>query len=249
MFGFKAVKHDFTAQNDFRYTISETYNLPKDPKLCKTGFHFCKIPLLVFEYYNHSDDRYLLVEATGTIDSDNIKCCTNQLKIIKEIDRETFMSETFHLEFFKDNSHLITNDNKDILLKYAAHNGHLKIVKYLIETHNCDPHVNSESALRCAAHNGHLKIVKYLIETHNCDPHVNSESALRWAAENGHLKIVKYLIETHNCDPHVYKELALRWAAENGHLVVVQYLIEKCLCDPHVNNEQALQYAELGSST
>ena len=245
MIGFKAVNHDFTAQNGFKYTIGETYNLPPGdyPKLCNNGFHFCAIPLCVFDFYNKPDDKFLLVEATGTIKSDEIKYCTNQLKIVKEINRETFMSESFHLESFKVHSNLITNDNKDILLKYAAEKGYFEIVKYLIEECNCDPHLCLEHALRRAVRNGHFEIVKYLIETHHCDPHVESEDALRWAVENGHLKIVKYLIETHKCDPHINSEYALRLASRNGHLEIVQYLIETHHCDPHVNEELALRLA------
>ena len=248
MFGFKAVNHDLSANNNFMYTIGETYNLPKDikPKLCKQGFHFCKIPLYVFQYYNNSDDRYLLVEATGTIDSDHIKCCTNQLKIIKEINRETFLSELFNLEFFKNHYNLITNDNKLLLFEWTCKKGHLKMMKYFIEEHNCDPHVDFDLPLKFAAEYGHLKIVKYLIETHNCDPHVNKECFLRLAAEKGHLEIVKYLIERCMCDPHVSdiwgsKEAVLQSAVIYGHLEVVQYLIGVCKCDPH--SEKALRWA------
>ena len=241
MFGFKAVKNDYTAHNNFKYTIGETYTLSTKPTLCNNGFHFCKIPLLVFEFYHNPDDRYLLVEATGTIVSDDIKYCTNQLKIVKEIDREIFISESFHFYFLQEHSNLITNDNY-ILLKLGAEKGYFEIVKYLIETH-CDPHVNSEEPLQWAVINGHFEIVKYLIEVCNCDTHVNEELPLQWAAEYGHLEVVKYLIEKHNCDPHVNSEYALRWAAKNGHLKVLKYLIEECKCDPHVKSEEALRCA------
>ena len=246
MIGFKAVNHDLTGYNNFKYTIDETYDLSTKPTLCKTGFHFCQIPLFVFNFYNNPDDRYLLVEATGTIVSDEIKCCTNQLKIVKEIDRETFLSESFHLDFLQYHCDLITNKNKNILLNLVVDNGHghLEIVKYLIETHNAQ--VYSKLVLERAVQNGHLEVVKYLIEKCKyliekclCNPYVKNELLID-SAENGHLELVKYFIETHKCDPHVYSEEALRLAAKNGHIEIVKYLIETNKCDPHVLNEEAL---------
>lgn len=47
-------------------------------------------------------------------------------------------------------------------LRYAAHNGHLLIVRYLIER-GANLHANNEWwALQYASHNGHLPVVQYL---------------------------------------------------------------------------------------
>ena len=43
----------------------------------------------------------------------------------------------------------------------AVKNGHLEVVKFLIE-HGADVHVFNDWALACAAKNGHLEVVKCL---------------------------------------------------------------------------------------
>jgi ankyrin repeat protein len=47
-------------------------------------------------------------------------------------------------------------------LRVAALNGHLEIVKYLVE-HGADIHIWEDEALRVASFNGHLEVVKYLL--------------------------------------------------------------------------------------
>ena len=96
--------------------------------------------------------------------------------------------------------------NKKIL-RLAAKNGHLDVIKYLVDGVNkgrashvflveqgADLHTENEEALRSAANNGHLDVVKYLVEQ-GADLHDEDEEALRLAAINGHLDVVKYLIE------------------------------------------------------
>src|SRR3990167_3204551 len=48
-------------------------------------------------------------------------------------------------------------------LRLAVLNGHLSIVKYLINQ-GANIHINNEEALRWAAESGHLSVVKYLVE-------------------------------------------------------------------------------------
>ena len=83
----------------------------------------------------------------------------------------------------------------------ASHNGHLAIVKYLVDTHHCDPQVKADdnwTPLHLAAQNGHLELVKYIIEDQNCDPNCKDNEGdvpLHFASHNGHLAIVKYLVD------------------------------------------------------
>ena len=48
-------------------------------------------------------------------------------------------------------------------IKYAAANGHLEIVKYLIEQ-GADIHAENDWAIRYAAEYGHFEVVKFLVE-------------------------------------------------------------------------------------
>jgi len=84
--------------------------------------------------------------------------------------------------------------SNDFLLRWAAKNGYLKIVKY---------------------------IVKYSV-VQGDDINVLDE-ALHWAAENGQLEIVKYLVEQ-DADIHSWNDYALRWAFKNGHHEVAEFL-------------------------
>jgi hypothetical protein len=83
--------------------------------------------------------------------------------------------------------------NGDEAARWAARNGHLHMVKYLIEDQRADPHANGDEAMNWAAGNGHLHVVKYLIERHNADPHALDDWPMRSAAANGHLHVVEHL--------------------------------------------------------
>jgi len=116
-----------------------------------------------------------------------------------------------------------THENNDSALRWAAFDGDLDVVKYLIDK-GADIHANDDNALKQAASRGHLEVVKYLVEK-GANIHADNNDSLRWAASNGHLEVVKYLVEQ-GADIHAENEKALRWAVRNGHLEVIKYLIE-----------------------
>ena len=129
----------------------------------------------------------------------------------------------------------------DVALRWASKNGHLEIVKYLVEQ-GADIHtqIDVNDALIKAILNGHLEVVRYLIE-HGADIHAQNDSALRWASHNGHLEVVKHLVE-HGADVHAEDDHALRLASEHGHLDIVKYLTEHG-ADVHAENDDALKEA------
>ena len=86
--GYKAFNEDWTCRG-FQYEIGKTYTMKEKPKCCNQGFHFCTNIADCFKYYanNPESTKIALVEALGDIDKedDASKCCTNKIKIVKEI--------------------------------------------------------------------------------------------------------------------------------------------------------------------
>ena len=127
------------------------------------------------------------------------------------------------------------NVDEDEALSLACENGHLNVVKYLVEN-GANIHVGIERPLRSACREGHLKVVKYLVEHGANIRETNDEYALVVAAEEGHLAVVQYLVEQGAHIQGQYNE-ALRSACRYGHLAVVQYLVEQG-ADIQVNDDE-----------
>ena len=102
------------------------------------------------------------------------------------------------------NNELLNDIHSGIIvaLQRASQNGHLEVVKYLINlglnsNNELLNDIRSEDnyALRYAACNGHFEVVKYLISFGLTIDDIRSRNmrALQLAAHNGHLEVVKYL--------------------------------------------------------
>ena len=101
----------------------------------------------------------------------------------------------------------------DESLRLSAENGHIDMVKYLVEN-GADIHAQNDESLRLSAKNGHLGVVKYLVEN-GADVHADDDCALYLSACNGHLEVVRLLLENgakqsvlfEKCDkPRIMKE-------------------------------------------
>ena len=117
----------------------------------------------------------------------------------------------------------------------------LRVVKYLIETVNCDPVCVDEAGctpLHYACHGGHMPVVKYLIETVHCDPMCVDSSGwtpLHAACSGGYVLVAEYLIVTAHCDPMCVDRSGctpLHAACSGGHVWAAAHLIEAAQCDP-----------------
>ena len=112
-------------------------------------------------------------------------------------------------------------------LHRAAQNGHVAIVKELLDASN----IHGWTALQWVARNGYVGIVKELLDEANVD--VNAEDSHGWtalhqAARNGHVAIVKELLDAANVDVNAKDSdgwTALHWAAQNGHVANVKELL------------------------
>ena len=132
-------------------------------------------------------------------------------------------------------------------LHIACANGHLTIVRYLLEGQHCDQEVkdkDQQTPLHYASKYGHIDIVQYLIHR---QPHINGDSIkdvhgmtpLHYASKSGHVNIVQcFYSHSSKCDLEVrdeHQRAPLHYASQYGHTKVVQYLSSKH--DPNVVDE------------
>ena len=146
---------------------------------------------------------------------DKIQLKEHALELLNE---DNFEGLIILVDVLKDTDFKIKD--KEVCLKWAAQNGHLSIVKNLVE-HGANIHVTNNHALRWASENGHLDVVKYLVEK-GANVRTVDDFPVKIAAIKGRLDILKYLVES----GAYINNYALRRSAENGHLEVVKYLVE-----------------------
>ena len=85
MIAYKVFNPDWTCRG-FKYQIGKTYEEEASPSICGRGFHFCKNLVDCFNYYDFDPkNKVAEIEALGGIPGGDDKCCTNKIKIVKEI--------------------------------------------------------------------------------------------------------------------------------------------------------------------
>ena len=127
------------------------------------------------------------------------------------------------------------------LLRIASREGHLCVVRYLVEDHGCDPSCKDDEGitpLYFACQEGHMDIVSYLITEAHCDPNCTSKdgrTCLHAASIGNRLDVSKYLHRNKSCQivPDSHGKTPLHYAAAGGHVDVLMYLIEHMKCDPN----------------
>jgi hypothetical protein len=92
MRGYKITRIDGTSFADpkIKFEVGKTYKIDADQvELCKTGFHYCPIPVYCYNYNKHMSDehyKYFEVEHIGSIlVCDRIKCASNMIRVVREI--------------------------------------------------------------------------------------------------------------------------------------------------------------------
>ena len=71
----------------FQYEVGKEYNMDGGIKYCNRGFHACKFPLEVWDYYDMLNSRFAEVEQSGEIDEEekSTKVCSSHIKIKAEL--------------------------------------------------------------------------------------------------------------------------------------------------------------------
>lgn len=114
-------------------------------------------------------------------------------------------------------------------LHAACGNGHMEIVKYLVENgydmDNLDGHKNP--ALYYAVAKGYLEIVDYLVNK-GAKPYTrdNYIVGLNEALKNGHFETVRYLLNRYT-PKNIHRRNVLEYPSKRGDLEMVKYLVSK----------------------
>lgn len=71
----------------FQYEVGKEYDMDGDIQCCKCGFHACKSPLEVWNYYDMLTSRFAEVEQSGKISTEDnsTKVCSSHIKIKAEL--------------------------------------------------------------------------------------------------------------------------------------------------------------------
>ena len=124
-------------------------------------------------------------------------------------------------------------------LLYASQDGHLKIVRCLVERGganvNAAKSTSGYTALMCASQEGHLEIVRCLVERGganvNAAKTTDGMTALMWASQKGHLEIARFLVQREGANVNAARTTdgvtALMLASKNGHSEIVRLLVER----------------------
>lgn len=110
--------------------------------------------------------------------------------------------------------------DRNLAFLLATKNGHVEIVRLLLNDGKVDPRARGNFAFQLAAEDRQVEIVRLLLEDGRVDPTAYSNYAFRWAAENEHYKVVELLLK----DSRIKKsENFPRLAAKKAYLKADKY--------------------------
>ena len=98
---YKAFDKNMQCRN-FQYEVGKEYEMDGEIKCCNRGFHACKSPMEVWDYYDMLNSRYAEVEQFGKIDEElnSTKVCSSHIKIKAELNLSDIIN--IGVEWLKD---------------------------------------------------------------------------------------------------------------------------------------------------
>lgn len=136
----------------FQYEVGKEYKMDGNIKCCDRGFHACKSPMEVWDYYDMLKSRYAEVEQSGKIDTEenSTKVCSSRIKIKAELKLADIIN--IGVEWLKD----ITSPSKvktDSTLSSSGYNAKIGSSGYNAKIDN----TGEDSVIMCAGNNSSAK--------------------------------------------------------------------------------------------
>ena len=130
---YKAFDKNMQCRN-FQYEVGKEYEMDGEINCCNRGFHACKSPMEVWDYYDILNSRYAEVEQSGKIDEEenSTKVCSSHIKIKAELKLADIIK--VGVEWLKDitspskvNADGALNDNGDRKKQIGSSGNYAKI--------------------------------------------------------------------------------------------------------------------------
>ena len=141
-------------------------------------------------------------------------------------------------------------DRCDTPLASAVNNGHINIVRRLLEVPEMKLDIDDcrgNTALHYACDDNRVSIIRLLCQDSRCSPDiVNKKNRLGWtplmvAVHGGHLDIVRILLEHPGIKLNITRnpgETALHYACDHNRVSIIKLLCQDSRCSPGVINKK-----------
>jgi len=204
--------------NNLRKTTQEFLHLVEEIEKDQEYWRKRLSSYLEFDVFNRADNSWkIMYNKVLKYKKDFYKMVKlNYVEIVAGLIKEGF-----------DPSH---NDNYAIQL--ASRNGHLEVVKLLLQDPRVDPSADDNYAIELAFRKGHLEVVKLLLQDPRVDPSADDNYAIQQASKNGLLEVVKLLLQDPRVNPSANNNYAIRNALMYAHFEVIKLLLQA----PRVRN-------------
>jgi serine/threonine protein kinase len=130
---------------------------------------------------------------------------------------------------------LVMNKYGWTAVHFAAYNGHLNVLKELLDTYHCDPNMKGKhkwTPVFVGARGGQMDIVKYLITEKQCfasDLTEDGRNILTAAARSGNAMLINWIMDVCQIEPVVTKfgQSVLFPIARSGNIDIFDRIVER----------------------
>lgn len=148
---YKAFDKDMQC-HDFQFEVGKEYEMDGEIECGKRGFHACKNPLELWDYYKMLKSRFAEVEQSGKIDKDgkSTKVCSSHIKIKAELKLADIIN--IGIEWLKN----VTSPSKYKKDGVLDDSGHYAQIGSSGDCAQIDS-IGGDSVIMCAGNNSRVK--------------------------------------------------------------------------------------------